>query len=300
MKRTVLLFLLLCLLITTGCKEKNEPIEPPVASGTTGELRWVLSSDGTLTISGNGEMPDYSHSRPQWFDYLSSTITAIVINNGITSIGIGAFSGCIRLTSVIIPNSVTYISGSAFSQCSSLTSVTIPNSVTFIERTAFYDCNNLIFINVDNGNAAYSSEDGVLFNKTKNTLILYPSGKIGAYIIPNSVTFIEFSAFSRCINLTSVTIPNSVTSIEEHAFVGCSSLTEIINESIIPQDILELLGVDRSACILRVPAASLEAYRTAEVWKNFANIVAIGETNKTAMSFLQLNNLLNIQEYEKI
>ena len=81
--------------------------------------------------------------------------------------------------------------------------------------------------NVDNNNPNYSSDNGVLFNKNKTTLISYPRGKTGEYIIPSSVKSIGEAAFNNCHNLSSVTIPSSVTSIEEEAFWGCSKLSSI-------------------------------------------------------------------------
>ena len=107
----------------------------------------------------------------------------IVIPNGVTSIGYGAFSYYTNLTSVTIPNSVTSIGSSAFCYCTNLTSVTIGNSVTSIGEEAFYDCSSLT-----------------------------------SMTIPNSVTSIGRYAFSGCTGLTSVTIPNSVTSIGDGAF----------------------------------------------------------------------------------
>ena len=99
-----------------------------VASGTCGDnLTWTLDDEGTLTISGTGDMFSYFYSpRAPWYSRLSS-ITSVIIEDGVTSIGWHAFDGCSSLTSIEIPDSVTSIDGSAFSGCSSLTSVTIGN-----------------------------------------------------------------------------------------------------------------------------------------------------------------------------
>jgi hypothetical protein len=67
----------------------------------------------------------------------------------------------------------------------------------------------------------------VLFNKAKTTLIQYPTGKTGAYTIPNSVTSIGSNAFADCKKLTSVTIPAGLASIGDYAFYGCGGLTSI-------------------------------------------------------------------------
>ena len=155
-------------------------------------------------------------------------ITSVTIGNGVTSIGDGAFQYCTSLVSVTIPNSVTSIGSCAFYSCDNLTSITIPNSVTSIGDGAFEDCNNLASITVNSNNNNYSSQDGVLFNKNKTTLIQYPIGNTRtSYTIPNSVTSIGDSAFNFCYKLTSVTIPNSVTSIGDFAFEDCSSLTSV-------------------------------------------------------------------------
>jgi uncharacterized repeat protein (TIGR02543 family) len=156
------------------------------------------------------------------------TLTGITIPNSVTSIGFCAFNNCTSLTSVTIPDSVTSIGNSAFGGCTSLTSVTIPDSVTSIENSAFGGCTSLTAINVGSSNTEYSSDNGVLYNKGKTTLLAYPAGKKDvSYTIPNSVTIIGGSAFMDCTGLTIVTIPNSVTSIENYAFIRCTSLTSI-------------------------------------------------------------------------
>ena len=105
-------------------------------SGTCGpNLKWLLTDNGVLVITGKGKMNDYLYlKRAPWSEY---DIKRIIIGDGITTIGGNAFSYCRALTSVTIPNSVTKIGSSAFTYCSALTSVTIPNSVTEIGGRAF-------------------------------------------------------------------------------------------------------------------------------------------------------------------
>ena len=155
-------------------------------TGTCGaNLKWKLTDEGVLTITGTGEMQNWEdrHARP-WSP--NSNIKQVIIGDGVTTIGDYAFALCSSLTSVTIPNSVTTIGNDAFSWCQALASITIPNSVTDIGPSTFYYCSSLTSI-----------------------------------IIPNSVTDIGSSAFYGCSSLTSVTIPNSVRTIGDSAFGSC-------------------------------------------------------------------------------
>jgi hypothetical protein len=78
---------------------------------------------------------------------------------------------------------------------------------------------------VDALNSFYSSEDGVMFNKSQTLLIQFPGGIDGSYTIPNSVTNVGDSSFAYSTRLTSVTIPNTITSIDNDEFAYCTSLT---------------------------------------------------------------------------
>lgn len=192
-------------------------------------LTWSLDSDGVLTISGEGKMGRWIDlSSVPWYTNRSK-IKRVVVGSGVTSIGDSAFA-CSSLTSVSIGDSVTSIGEKAFSVCNRLTSVTIPDSVTSIDQLAFYGCRNLTGFQVDPQNRNYCSIDGVIFDKSKKTLVLYPSGNPASdYVIPSSVTSIGEKAFYHCSrNLANITIPNSVTSIGDSAFSGCSSLTSVI------------------------------------------------------------------------
>lgn len=138
-----------------------------------------------------------------------------------------AFLGCSELTSVTIPDSVTKIEERAFVSCTKLTSVTIPTGVTTLGERIFDSCTQLTQINVDDGNELFSSVDGVVFNKTKRSLLLFPVGRGGTYTIPDNVQSIGTFAFNNCTGLTSVTISVGVTSIGASAFSGCTWLNSV-------------------------------------------------------------------------
>ena len=196
-----------------------------IASGVCGEngdnLTWVLTVDGALTISGSGEMEDYSSERldgkyrttAPWGAY-SEQITAVVLEHDVTSIGDYAFSRC-RLTSVMIPDGVISIGSDAFNWCSRLTSVTIPDGVTDISRGAFFYCSSLTSVTIPD---SVTSIGGYAF---------CGCGSLASVTIPESVTSIGGDAFGGCGNLTSVTIPESVTSIGDSAFTYCSKLENV-------------------------------------------------------------------------
>ena len=156
-----------------------------------------------------------------------SSLSSVTIPGSVTNIGDIAFADCYGLTSVTIPDSVTDIGDGAFGNCSSLTNVTLGKGVIEIGDGSFAECGNLTAISVDPANPAYSSGAGVLFNKGQTTLVEYPGGLHGSYLIPNGVTSIGNQAFDVCSDLTGVTIPSSVTNIGDGAFFYCSGLTGI-------------------------------------------------------------------------
>lgn len=153
-----------------------------VASGTCGEnLTWSLDNEGTLTISGTGEMNNYDIFDSDIGKGYRNSIKRVVIEEGVTSIGDNAFSYCSSITEVTIPDSVTSIGESAFDGCG-LTSINLPEGVTSIGLGAFMDC------------------------------------KLTSINLPDSVTSIGENAFTNCAKLKSVTIPRNVSSIGKNAF----------------------------------------------------------------------------------
>ena len=185
-------------------------------SGTCGDdLTYVLYSDGLLEISGTGDMDDYTDdSVAPWYDYRTS-VTEVVIGDGVTSIGNFAFLYCRSLENITIPDSVTSIGIYAFYNCDSMESITIPGSVTSISNSTFYSCDSLESVILSDGLTSIGSN--AFRSCTSLTSIT----------IPDSVTSIGSGAFHDCSCLSSITIPDNVTSIEDYTFEGCSSLESV-------------------------------------------------------------------------
>ena len=258
-----------------------------------------VASDNSNYCSVDGVL--FNKDKTTLIQYPGGKQGAYTIPNSVTSIGYSAFFYCDGLTSIEIPNSVTSIGRWAFYYCDGLTSInvasdnsnycsvdgvlfnkdkttliqypggkqgsyTIPNSVTSIGDGAFDDCDGLTSVTIPNsftciGEDAFSYCDGLT-----------------SVTIPNSVTSIGEDAFGWCSGLTSVTIGNSVTSIGDGAFSECYGLTSVTNYASTPQNLGSNVwnGVDKSTCVLYVPAGSISAYQSADVWKNFTNILPIG------------------------
>jgi len=157
-------------------------------------------------------------------------ITSVTIPANVGSIAGAAFYFCIYLTNVTLADGVTNIGDGAFYGCVSLSSIDIPASVVSVGGGApamFYDCSSLTAINVDTNNAFFSSSNGVMFDKTRSTLVEYPAGLAGVYSIPSGVTDIAPEAFVYCAGLTAITIPPSVTNLGDYAFAECKGLTSV-------------------------------------------------------------------------
>ena len=182
--------------LLTLASEKFNPVPKEIATGTYGEnISWTVQDtdyDGNgdkIVISGSGEIADIAEATP--WDIYKAGITDVIIQEGITAIGMNMFSGYTSLKSVELPQTLTKIGAYAFSD-SALAEIIIPEGVTEIKANTFSGCESL-----------------------KNV------------VIPATVKTIGFQAFAGCTALTAMEIPEGVITIDKEAFANCTDLKEI-------------------------------------------------------------------------
>ncbi|BDF05834.1 leucine-rich repeat protein [[Clostridium] hylemonae] len=155
-------------------------------------------------------------------------LTSLSFPLALHTIGSNAFRDCKGLKSVTFQNNLQSIQEFAFSGCSGLTSLNFPESLETIGSYAFTGCNSITAFTVPDNNPNFTSENGVLYDKRMETLLIYPLGKEEtSFIVPKGVQTIGASGFDNCKNLKSVSFPDSLQFIGLHAFQGCTSLESI-------------------------------------------------------------------------
>ena len=162
-------------------------------------------------------------------------MTNVVIPNSVTSIGRAAFRWCDNLTAITFSNNLVTIGNNAFESCWSVENLAFPDSLISIGEGAFYNCQGLV--NVTFG---------------------------------NSITNIGYGAFDSCESLTTITLPNSIESIGGGVFISCEALTSITCLATTPPTLGENAFGDTNYPIY-VPAASVDAYKAASGWSNYAS-----------------------------
>jgi len=184
-------------------------------SGSCGNgLSWHYAA-GTLTISGEGAMNDYSDGNlPPWY-HLRGEITRLVLSDGLTSVGQLAFYECTMLQSVSMPDSVRLIRDKAFAECSRLRFVDLSDQLLRIGDRAFYGCRKLETLTLPSSLNEIGEK------------AFYLCESLTAVTIPRYVETLGAEMFAYCSALVRVRIEARVSTIPEWAFYGCGSLVEV-------------------------------------------------------------------------
>lgn len=197
-----------------------------------------------------------------------------------------------------LPETVKFIDPNAFNNCTLLTgSMNIPAAVQSIGVYAFYGCKTLSGFTTAAANSYYSAQNGLLYSKNQDTLLVCPLSKTGVLTLPNGVKNLGYSAFEGCLNITNISLPLTLTEIGNYAFHSCTglqtieipssvekfglsvfykctALTELaIGKSVPPLiDYYFLDGIDKTNCKLVVPTSASTIYAKAPYWEAFSNV----------------------------
>lgn len=214
-KRLFVCVLTVCLLIGVLCL----PGQATDYKGYCGEnIKWHFNATyGTLTLTGSGPMYDYSGTTSPW-PYIKDKIREVSIGEGITYIGVSAFSHCENLSVISLPSTITGFGSSVFYGCESLTSFKIPKTVTVIPGSMFNGCSNLKRVTLHDG---ITEIGGWAFAGCS---------KLSAITLPEGVTRLATGVFSGCMSFETFTVPGRITEIGNKAFEHCSGLKKVIIE----------------------------------------------------------------------
>ena len=236
-----------------GAPEQNEvpheaPEEEETASlmagtvhsyGTCGaNLTWTLYNDGTLIISGTGDMENYNWDKeiePEWNKNL---INRVIVEEGVTSIGQESFDSCPNLKEVSLPSTMKKIIANAFYGVKSLEQINFPDGLEAVGPEAFYNCTGLSSVILPDsvksiGSQAFRSCTGIVELSFPGTADVFQHAfsyctSLKSIVIPEGITSIANWAFAYCTAATELKLPSTLTKIGEASFNGCSSLTELV------------------------------------------------------------------------
>ncbi len=232
-----------------------------------------------------------------------TSLQTLTIPETVTKIGETAFCYDENILRIALPDGVTEIGDNAFFDCMSMKDIYLGKDLQVIGEDAFEFCEALETMNINEGNALYATYEGALYNKEMTKLLFLPPANTEEYIVPETVTELAMNCAVTNTKLRKLTISDNVETIGEGAFQTCTNLEYVVIGSgvkevgedvfFMDENIKEIHSrmtepiaindyffwdVNCDSCKLYVPKGSLEAYSTAEVWKEFKNIIEEGTT----------------------
>ena len=243
----------------------------------SGSLTTLVASD----FEGMTEIPQYSF-------YHNESLTNVNLPSTIQDIGQYAFSSCSSLTTINIDelSNLRIIRQSAFAYCTNFAiDIVFPSTLVTLYGTAFQSCTKLTGVDFSACTNMVSIASGAFISCTLLSNVVLPPNLVYIQsqgfsscpaltniILPNKLEQIYANAFSYS-GLASITIPASVTSIGNYAFNGCTNLTTMRVEATTPPTLSSTNAISTATTQIQVPMASVDAYKTATNWSNFADII---------------------------
>ena len=244
-------------------KVKSVSIPSSVDSIGTGAFTFITDIE-SITVAADNPIYD-SRNNCNAIIKTASNILLLgcqntVIPEGIVTIADQAFCGASMLE-FSVPEGVTRLESQAFSRCEKMQRISLPESVNFIGNSAFFTCYKLEDIVIPE--SVTEIKDFAFSSCTSLTEIA----------VPNKVKRLEGGIFKNCSQLKKVTLGYRLENVNYSAFEKCSSLSALYANSPVPPSVnKKFTDIDLETCVLYVPAAYIDAYREAEVWKEFAHI----------------------------
>ena len=263
MKKELLLLAALCL------ASVQVQGQTTVDSGTCGaeaggsNLTWTLTSDSTLTISGTGDMADFTSGNQPWEEHLAAIRTAVV-QEGVTSVGDHFLYSCTRLTSIDLPDGLTSVGDYFLRGCTGLTSIDLPDGVTSVGDHFLRGCSGLTSIDLPDGLTSVGGH------------FLRGCSGLTSLTLPEGLSSVGDSFLNDCTGLTSLTLPAGLTSAGNYFLYDCTGLQELTVPAETPPAIgseRAFAGVDNTIPVY-VPAGSIGTYASTVPWDRFSNYKA--------------------------
>lgn len=206
----------------------EEPIGDDTITEISSALKDLAKTEGKKEIKVGLNMKKASGIFNSGSFCRCTNLVDIRLPDCVDTISGNAFQNCTFLNNIELPENLKVIESNAFQYCN-LSTINIPSSVQDIAPSAFNDCFNLRNINVDSNNAAFTSINGILYSKNKETLYRYPCGKKDtSFTVPSNVLYLGNRSFEGCRYLKNVTLQDGVTEIGQNAFEKCGECLETI------------------------------------------------------------------------
>lgn len=304
--RIITAIIVICLMITLVLPLSAFAAE----SGKAGDgIEWNFSGN-TLTFSGEGDMTDYSDaSMPPWYRY-AGEITAVIVEEGITSVGDIAFFGCDSLTNVYLPSTVKRIGIRAFYDCKELSFVSLLG-VEEIGESAFECCRSLNGITLPEGLRVMGDKAFFLCESLSSITVPSTVEQFGMVVFAHCSSLVRAEilcpieklpdwTFYGCKSLVAVSLPESVKELGDSVFHDCSTLSQVYypgdTHALYEKIVEDNSGISTGGGV--APGKILETYSSTSVAGGITTQISVTDTKEAKITVKRTVNNSAISKYE--